>query len=79
MSFYENCRHLQKQNPRLPMPVHEWKDAFPPKVGRLYRHDGGLFIITEQSIALVFHDDQVQAMVREGLIRQDSLKASTIN
>ena len=79
MAFYNDFRQLQQQVPPKTLTVHDWNGSSRLKAGRLYQHKGGLFIVTEQNVALVFPDDQIEALVREGLINPKQLKPETVN
>ena len=70
MSFYKKAVQFQKHGLYHPMRVHAWKDDLPPKAGRLYWYQNSLVILTEQGNALVFPDEQVQAMIDAGLIHR---------
>ena len=75
-TFYDLARASEiKQT----LKVYDYTLSTQPKAGRLYRYQGGLFFVTDTGIALVLPDDQLDAMIKTGLLEPNCLSGQTVN
>lgn len=75
-TFYQACK-----NNRLltPLTVYHYNPAKLPVPGCIYKHLGGIFVALERGVGLVLSDEDVNAMIANGMIDTQSLDPKNLS